>query len=138
MAQLFEQFEVNRDSRWKVLTALVGASFVLHLALLWTAVYVPAFRDTLNIVALVAGTKFVDKAYDPTKIADDVQWVQADESFHYPDGYFQPGGLLGVELPPDQFMSGDLAAFAPKIISLASSEKNVPPETTPSTVRISA
>jgi hypothetical protein len=139
MAQLFEKFEVNSDPRWKVLTRLVGASFVLHLVLLWMAVYVPALRDTLNIVALVAGTKFVDKAYDPTRIADDVQWVQAGEKFRYPDGYFQPGGRLGVELPPENIMSADLAAFAPKIISLASSEKHVPeaspspsPETSPS------
>lgn len=133
MAQLFEKFEVNSDPRWKVLTRLVGASVVLHLALLWMVVYVPALRDTLNIVALVASTKFVDKAYDPTRIADDVQWVQVGEKFHYPDGYFQPGGRLGIDLPPENIMSSDVAAaFAPKIISLASSEKNVPPEASPS------
>jgi len=133
MAQLFEKFEVNNDPRWKILTRLVGASLVLHLALLWMVVYVPALRDTLNIVALVASTKFVDKAYDPTRIADDVQWVQAGEKFHYPEGYFQPGGRLGVDLPPENMYSTDVAAaFAPKIISLASSEKNVPPESSPS------
>src|SRR5689334_8584522 len=132
MAQLFEKFEVNRDPRWKVLTGLVGASVVLHLVLVWLAVYVPAFRDTLNIVALVAGTKFVDRDYNATRIADDVQWVQADNKFHYPEGYFQPGGLLGVELPPENITSANQAAFAPKIISLAANEKNVPPEASPS------
>jgi hypothetical protein len=132
MAQLFEKFEVNRDPRWKVLSGLVGASVVLHLGLLLMVVYVPAFRDTLNIVALVAGTKFVDKAYDATRMTDDVQWVQADNKFHYPDGYFQPGGRLGVELPPENIMSADAAAFAPKIISLAANEKNVQPEASPS------
>jgi hypothetical protein len=133
MAQLFEKFEVNSDPRWQVITRLVGASLVLHLALVWMVIYVPAFRDTLNIVALVAGTKFVDKAYDPTRLADDVQWVQAGEKFHYPQGYFQPGGRLGVELPPENMYSSDVAAaFAPKIISLASSEKNVPPGASPS------
>jgi len=55
MAQLFEKFEVNSDPRWKFLMQLVGASLVVHLALLWMAVYIPALRDTLNIVALVAG-----------------------------------------------------------------------------------
>jgi len=132
MAQLFEKFEVNRDPRWKVLTRLVGASFILHLALLWMVVYVPALRDTLNIVALVAGTKFVDKAYDPTRLADDVQWVQMGEKFRYPDGYFTPDGQVAAEMPPPAGMSAELAAFAPKIISLASSEKNVPPEASPS------
>lgn len=106
---------------------LVGASLVVHLALLWMAVYIPALRDTLNIVALVAGTKFVDKSYEATQIAENVQWIQAGEKFHYPDGYFQSGGRLGVELPPENIMSSD--AFAPKIISLAANEK---PEASPS------
>jgi hypothetical protein len=132
MAQLFEKVEVNRDPRWQVLTKLVGASLVLHLVLLWMVVYVPALRDTLNIVALVAGTKFVDKAYDPTQIKDDVQWVQVGEKFHYPEGYFTPDGQVAAELPPPAGMSADLAAFAPKIISLASSEKNAVPEASPS------
>ncbi len=132
MAQLFEKFEVNSDPRWKLVARLVGASLVLHLALVWMVIYVPVFRDTLNIAALIAGTKFVDKAYDPTRIGDDVQWVQASEKFRYPDGYFQPGGGLGVDLPPENTVSTDIAAFAPKIISLASSEKNTEPQASPS------
>ena len=132
MSELFEKFEVNRDPRWKILTRLVGASLVLHLVLLSLVVYVPAFRDTLNIVALVAGTKFVDKPYDPTRIADDVEWIQAGEKFHYPEGYFTPDGQVAAELGPPPGMSPDLAAFAPKIISLAANEKNVEPETSPS------
>jgi len=133
MAQLFEKFEVNSDPRWKLLMRLVGASLVVHLALLWMAVYVPALRDTLNIVALVAGSKFVDKPYDATQIADNVQLVQVGEKFRYPDGYFQPNGRLGVELPPENIMSTDLAQYpAPKIISQASSEKKVKPEASPS------
>ena len=129
MSQLFEKFEVNRDPRWKVLTGLVGGSFILHLALLLMVVYVPAFRDTLNIVALVAGTKFVDKAYDPTRIADDVQLVQVGEKFRYPDGYFTADGRVAAEQPPPAGLSPELAAFAPKIISLAANEK---PEASPS------
>ena len=133
MAQLFEKFEVNSDPRWKFLMQLVGASLVLHLALLWMAVYIPALRDTLNIVALVAGTKFVDKSYEATQIADDVQLVQVGEKFRYPDGYFQPGGRLGVELPPENIMSANTAQYpAPKIISLAANEKKVQPEVSPS------
>src|ERR1043165_5753579 len=85
MAQLFEKFEVNREPRWKVISTLVGASFVLHLVLLWMVIYVPALRDTVNIVALVAGTKFVDKAYDQTQLAENVQWFQEVNSFLYPE-----------------------------------------------------
>src|SRR5690349_15228989 len=132
MSELFEKFEVNRDPRWKILTKLIGVSLVLHLAFVWLSIYVPAFRDTFNIVALVAGTKFVDKPYDATRIADDVQWIQTSDKFHYPEGYFQPGGQLGVDLPPENMLATNLAAFAPKIISLAANEKKVEPEASPS------
>src|SRR6476659_7043636 len=118
MAELFDKFEVNSDPRWKVLMRLVGASLIVHLALLWMTVYVPAFRDTLNIVALVASSKFVDKPYDATKIADNVQWVQVGEKFRYPDGYFTPDGQVTAELPPNS-TAANMAQFAPKIISLA-------------------
>src|ERR1041385_4524650 len=127
MAELFEKFEVNSDPRWKILVRLVGASLIVHLAMLWMAVYVPALRDTLNIVALVASSKFVDKPYEATQIADNVQWVQADK-FRYPDGYFTAGGQVAAELPPDT-TAANMAQYAPKIISLAANEK---PEASPS------
>ena len=46
---------------------------MLHLGLVWLVIYVPAFRDTLNIAALIASTKFVDKDYVATQIGDDVE-----------------------------------------------------------------
>src|SRR4030095_14445005 len=110
MPELFEKFEVNRDPRWIVLTKLVGASLVLHLVLLWTAIYVPTVRDTLNIAALVASTKFVDKPYEATQIEENVQVVQL---FRYPDGYFTPDGHVAAELPPAQ-VPGFVDPFAPK------------------------
>src|SRR5690242_10764491 len=100
MAELFEKFEVNRDSRWQALARLTGVSLVLHLVLLWMAIYVPSVRDTLNIAALIASTKFVDKDYTATQIGDEVQMVQVGEKFRYPDGYFTPGGQVAAELPP--------------------------------------
>lgn len=126
-AELFEKFEVNRDPRWKVLTRLLVGSLVLHLVLLWMAVYVPTVRDTLNIAALVANTKFVDKPYEATQITDNVQVVQL---FRYPDGYFTPEGLVAAEMPPAAVAAP--VPFSPKIISQASSSPNVEPEASPS------
>ncbi|HEY6660114.1 MAG TPA: hypothetical protein VI031_03195, partial [Pyrinomonadaceae bacterium] len=127
MSELFENFEVNRDPRWKVVSQLVGASLILHLAVLWLTFYVPALRDTLNIAALIASTRVVDKPYDATQIADDVQLVQL-EKFRYPDGYFTPNGQVAAEVPaqptPDP--------FAARIIAQAGSAKNVQPEASPS------
>src|SRR6185369_2060319 len=132
MAELFEKFEVNSDPRWKFLMQLAVASLIVHLALLWMAIYVPALRDTLNIVALVAGTKFVDKSYEATQIADNVQLVQVGEKFRYPDGYFTPDGQVTAELPPQTLAANTAQYPAPKIISLAANEKKVQPEVSPS------
>jgi len=128
MAELFEKFDVNRDPRWIVLTKLLGASLVLHLALLWMVIYVPTVRDTVNIAALIASTKFVEKPYDATQIADQVQVVQL---FHYPEGYFTPDGQVAAELPPAAAVP-TVDPFAPKIISQASKSPNVEPSPSPS------
>jgi len=128
VAELFEKFEVNRDPRWIVLAKLVGASLVVHLGLLWMVMYVPALRDTVNIAALIASTKFVDEDYEATQIGDDVQFVQLNEKFRYPDGYFaldaQLAGQPGQPAPPDP--------FAARIISQAGSPGKVEPEASPS------
>ena len=128
--ELFEKFEVNRDPRWHVLTKLVGASLVLHLVFVWAAIYVPAFRDTLNIAALIANTKFVEKDYNATQIGDDVQVVQLSDKFHYPEGYFAFEQQLATGQLPGQTAVAD--PFAPRIISQASKESKIDPEASPS------
>ena len=111
MTELFENFEVNRDSKWSVLLKLTAGSLVLHLALIWLVIYVPAVRDTVNIAALIASTKWVDEDYVATQIGDDVQIVQL-EKFRYPDGYFALDNALNN---PAAAAAND--PFAPKIIS---------------------
>ena len=128
--ELFERFEVNRAPRWQVLTKLVGASLVLHLVFVWMVIYVPAFRDTLNIAAIIASTKFVDRDYQATQIRDDVQLVQLSDKFRYPDGYFQFQSQLAAGQVPGQTPTPD--PFAPRIISQASKESKVDPEASPS------
>jgi hypothetical protein len=129
MSELFEKFEVNRESRWKILTWLIGASVVLHLVCMALVVYVPALRDGLNIGALIANSRFVDKPYEATRIGDDVQMVQLSDKFRYPDGYFALEAQIEGSLPP-QVAAND--PFAPKIISQASKESKVAPEASPS------
>lgn len=129
MSVLFEKFEVNREPRWHVLTKLVGASLVLHLVFVWMVIYVPAFRDTLNIAALIASTKFVERDYEATQIGD-VQMVQLSDKFHYPEGYFALDAQLTTGQVPGQ--AGAVDPFAPKIISQASKESHVDPEAAPS------
>lgn len=128
MAELFEKFEVNRDPRWKVLARLVAASLVLHLGLLWLTIYVPSVRDTLNIAALIATTEFVEKDYEATQIADDVQLVQLDQKFRYPAGYFTPDGKVAAEFPPQPTPSPP----APQIIAQAGAPTPIETEVLPS------
>ena len=88
MAELFENFEVNKESRARLLLRLIGTSLLVHLVFLWMILYVPAFRDTLNVAALIANTRFVDRAYKATEISDQVQLLEFPDKFRYPDGYF--------------------------------------------------
>src|SRR6185503_5240406 len=125
MSELFEKFEVNRESRWKILTWLIGASVALHLVCMALVVYVPALRDGLNIGALIANSRFVDKPYEATQIGNGVQIVQLSDKFRYPDGYFALEAQIEGNLPP-QVAATD--PFAPKIISQASKESKVGPE----------
>lgn len=128
MAELFEKFEVDRDPRWQILTKLVVGSLVVHMTFLWAILYVPALRDTVNIAALIANTKFVDKDYQATQIADDVQIVQL-QKFQYPEGYFALEAQIDGQLPAQ---APALDPFAPKIISQAGSKRDVVPEPSPS------
>jgi hypothetical protein len=127
MTELFENFEVNRDPKWPIISRLIGASLIVHAALLWLVLYVPAFRDTLNIAAMIANTRFVDQDYIATQIGDDVQIVQL-EKFRYPDGYFavEQTGVDGVRAG----VAND--PFAPKIISQWRPGEDVNPEASPS------
>jgi len=130
MAELFANFEVNRDSRWAILAKLIGASLVLHLTFVWAMIYVPAVRETLNIAALIASTKFVDQDYTATQIGNDVQIVQlTNEKFHYPEGYFALEAQLNGTLPAPTPAAND--PFAPKIISQYN-PKAPDPEASPS------
>jgi hypothetical protein len=129
MPELFANFEVNKVPRWPTLLQLTGGSVLLHLALLWLVIYVPALRDALNVAALIANTRFVDKAYNRTEISGDVTLLST-EKFHYPEGYF----ALDNQLSAEQLTAGNTRPdpFAAKIISRASSSKDVEPEASPS------
>jgi hypothetical protein len=98
---------------------------LLHLVFVWAVIYVPAIRDTVNIAALIASTKFVEKPYDRTEIGDEVQLVELTGKFRYPDGYF----AMDTELGSEAATAAASDPFAPKIISQAAAEK---PEPSPS------
>jgi hypothetical protein len=122
MSEIFSHFEVNRDSHWRLLLGLIGGSILLHLGLIACVVFVPTVRDSLNIVALVAGSSYVDRPYAKTVFGEDIQMVEAAPKFHYPPGYFAEG-------LPQASPSPTVDPNAPKIIYQAKPPK---PESSPS------
>jgi hypothetical protein len=115
MSEIFANFEVNREPRWRIVLGLVAGSALLHLVLAASVIYVPSLRDALNIVALARQAGYVDRAYTKTVIGDEVSLVQVGGKFQYPPGYFAPAsvgqGTGGAGSAPDP--------MAPKIISQA-------------------
>lgn len=104
MAELFENFEINREPRWPILSRLAAASLVFHAALVASAVYVPGVRSALNIAYLFSDAKYVDEDYNRTAVGERAQMIDlAQEKFRYPEGYFSTG-------------AGEPDPFAPPII----------------------
>jgi hypothetical protein len=115
MAELFKNFEVNKERRWPIICWLLEGSLGLHLLFLAGVLYVPGIRDAFNIAALISDTTFVDRDYQKTEIGDDVQLVQlASNKFRYPDGYFAPESQAGVVPPPPPM---NFAPAAPLVTS---------------------
>src|SRR6185369_5010310 len=126
MPELYENVEVNGESRTAVMLRLVAGSLMIHLAMLWAVIYVPALRDMLNIAAMIANTRFVEKPYNRTEIGDEVQMLELTSGkFRYPDGYF----AMNSGYPSATGQTGAFDPFAPRIISQAKDEV---PEPSPS------
>jgi hypothetical protein len=126
MAELFTNFEVNRESRWPVISKLLAASLGLHVLTSAAVLFIPGVRDAFNLVSLINDTRFVDRPYERTEIGDDVQLLElASNKFHYPEGYFalenQAGAL--TPLPPEA---------PPQFIAQAQVPPAVQPELAPS------
>jgi hypothetical protein len=124
MAELFANFEVNREPRWPVISKLLAGSLAVHLLAVACVVFVPGVRGAFNLASLITDTRFVDKPYERTEIGDDVQWVElASDKFHYPEGYFALEGQTGVT---------QLSPVGPQFIAQAQPPMTVQPELAPS------
>lgn len=97
MAEIFSNFEVNKTPRWRKLSKLAIASFVLHGLALAALVYVPILRDAFHILSDVSVAEYVDEDYEKTQIRGAVM-VDVSRDFRYPDGYFS----VGAPAPPPE------------------------------------
>ncbi|HEY8185354.1 MAG TPA: hypothetical protein VIF64_04770 [Pyrinomonadaceae bacterium] len=125
MAELFANFEVNRESRWPIILKLLAGSLVLHSLAAACVLFIPGVRDAFNLATLIADTKFVEKDYEKTEIGDEVQLVEmASNKFHYPEGYFAPETQLGTLPQP--------TPVTPQFIAQAQPPITIQPELAPS------
>jgi len=141
MAELFKDFEVNRDPQWPIVLRLLGVSVAVHLLLIVCVLYIPGVRDAFNIATLIADTSFVDKPYAKTEIGDDVQLVQLSRNrFRYPDGYFAiAAGLMPppapIVAPPVFTTAAPAMQSAPPPLALPSPSPTAPPLPSPVTTQ---
>ncbi|MGI9067445.1 MAG: hypothetical protein ACR2HX_13725 [Pyrinomonadaceae bacterium] len=138
MAELFANFEVNRDSRWELVLWMVEGSLALHLVLVICILYIPGLRDAFNIAILFSDTSFVDKPYEKTEIGDDVQIVElTTNKFRYPDGYWALSTQAGTlpQPPAPQVVAPVVPAVisqaAPTPVALPSPSPIAPPLPSP-------
>jgi hypothetical protein len=133
MAELFADFEVNRERWWAMILKLLGGSLALHLLAVACVLYVPGVRDAFNIALLLADTSFVDKPYEQTEIGDDIQFVElGGEKFRYPDGYWALESQPGELIPPPPPASNFIAQAPPAGPALPEPSPSITPSPSPS------
>jgi hypothetical protein len=93
VAELFQNFEVHKTPWWEKVWRVAAGSVVLHLVLVVVVLYVPAFREALNIASVFSNAKYADEAYTKTKVREQVVMINAKDVFEYPPGYFNNPAL---------------------------------------------
>ncbi len=94
MAELFGNFEVNNEPRWRFLLGLLGGSLALHLALAAGVIYAPTLLDAVGLASLARKAAYVDKPYSRTVVGEDVQIVQSPSPLPSPSPSTPPGGSV--------------------------------------------
>lgn len=100
MAELFQDFEINRLPWWEHVWRIIAGSLVLHFILVIAVLYIPGLREAVNIASIFSKAKYVDEAYDKTIIGERAVLINPN-AFEYPPGYFQnPAMPPQTELAP--------------------------------------
>jgi|ERR1043166_763298 hypothetical protein len=132
MSELFANFEVNKEPRGQIILKLLAGSLLLHTIVAASVLYVPGLRSAFNLATLIADTRVVNKPYEQTQIADDVQLIElASDKFHYPEGYFLPEGFVPPVPTPSPIVPQFTAQARPPALP---SEKLVSASPSPSPI----
>ena len=114
MAELFARHEINRASRWPLLSRVLVGSLVLHLFFGLMMKYVPVARGIFGVASNAYGIEFGDGDYERTIVRDEVTLLSfPGGKFQYPEGFF--AGNPGETAPPAPMI---IQPYTPPVIPL--------------------
>src|SRR3712207_3259373 len=90
MAELFANFEVNRDRRRpRVLVRTLTGSLALHALFVALVVYVPTVRGMLHLAGMFGDAEYVEEEYELAQIRERATMIRlSGDKLYYPPGYF--------------------------------------------------
>jgi hypothetical protein len=94
MGELFEEFEVNRESRSRSLARTTLLSLVLHAGFAALVLYGPTVHAFWQLASMVTGADYADEAYERGTVRERATMISPHEKLYYPPGYLNPN------LPP--------------------------------------
>ena len=87
MAELFEDFGVDRAPRGARLRRALTGSLLLHALFVASVLYVPQVQEMFHIASIFSGAEYVNEDYSKVPIGERVPIVKLSGRFQYPPGY---------------------------------------------------
>lgn len=91
MAQLFEDFEINRTPRWPRLARTGLLSLAAHAALFLFILYAPTISALWQLRSMITGAEYGDRDYTMGEVRERAVMIGPAEKLQYPPGYFTQG-----------------------------------------------
>ncbi|HEV2707331.1 MAG TPA: hypothetical protein VGV59_15530 [Pyrinomonadaceae bacterium] len=92
MAELFDDFEINRKPRWPRLVRALAASLILHGLMVAFVAFAPTVRAAFVLMGMASEADYVDEDYTLGEIrerATIIKFSDPHEKLYYPPGYFE-------------------------------------------------
>lgn len=122
MAELFDNFEINREPRGGRLARTAAGSILVHGLLVLAVLFVPSLQSALKIAGMLSGTDYVEEDYT---LADVTMVKLPRQKLQYPPGYF----ALNPTAPPAR--DAELKEAKPKPTPRPTPKATPTPEATP-------
>ncbi len=113
MAELFDNYEINRTPRWPRLARTLAGSLVLHGLLVLAVATMPTVQAALHLFGMISDADYVSEAYTLGEIRERATIINiADQKLYYPPGYFETNAS-GAPIAPDAQVLQEAARVQP-------------------------